>query len=136
MSTLKKSLQSLKPDSLEIDVVRTMARALPANGLATSVDASVRKVVERPGHAAWSAPFVWQAAERLLVLDAAARGRWVLAEWRFGEERPGYIETFRAGYASPREAMGALMARALADGDLAAMTAAAGLDAWYSERTR
>jgi len=135
MSPLRMSPESLEPDANELDVVRTMVRALPANGLATGVDASVRKVVERPGRAARSAMFVWQVDSRVLVLDATLPGRWVLGELRSGDDAPGYTESFRAAFASPREAMGAMMARALADGEDALVAISAGLDAWYGQRT-
>lgn len=132
MTTMRSFSRS--SDRFETDVIRTMALALPANGVATTIDACVRRVVERPGFAARQAPFIVQHDRRILVLDATTPGQWMLAEFCFRAPRAGYREVFRARYASPREAMGALLARSLADGEEAATTAAAGLDAWHGSR--
>ena len=132
MSMMRFSSRPSEPR--KIDVIRSMARALPTNGLATTIDACVLRVTEGTEGVSRPGPYIAQHQQRTLLLDAAAPGSWVVAEFRFDEPRVGYREVFRARYASPREAMGAFLARALADGEPAVTSAAAGLDAWYGAR--
>ncbi len=77
------------------------------------------------------APFVWQHERRLFLLDRAARG-WVAAELRFDADDCRYVEVRRATYRWPREAAGALTARAVALGDAVLARLAHDLAAWVS----
>ncbi|MEA2582759.1 MAG: hypothetical protein QOF33_844 [Thermomicrobiales bacterium] len=76
-------------------------------------------------------PFVWQHGRRLLLLDDEQRG-WVMAELRFDVERCRYVEVRRATYRWPREAVGAILSRALASGYDAAEDSACSLRQWLS----
>jgi hypothetical protein len=76
-------------------------------------------------------PFVWQHGRRLLLLDDEQLG-WVVAELRFDVERCRYVEVRRATYRWPREAVGAVLSRALASGDAAAEDSARSLHHWLS----
>jgi hypothetical protein len=76
-------------------------------------------------------PFVWQHGRRLLLLDDEQRG-WVMAELRFDVERCRYIEVRRATYRWTREAVGALLSRALASGYQAAEDLARSLCDWLA----
>ncbi len=76
-------------------------------------------------------PFVWQHGRRLLLLDDEQLG-WVLAELRFDVERCRYVEVRRATYLWPREAVGAVLSRALASGYAAAEDSARSLRQWLS----
>jgi hypothetical protein len=76
-------------------------------------------------------PFVWQHGRRLLLLDDEPRG-WVMAELRFDVERCRYVEVRRATYRWTREAVGAVLSRALASGDDAAEDSARYLNQWLS----
>jgi hypothetical protein len=87
-------------------------------------------VAAEPDHRA-PTPFVWQHGRRLLLLDDEHLG-WVLAELRFDVERCRYIEVRRATYRWPREAVGAVLSRALASGDDAAEDSARSLHQWLS----
>jgi hypothetical protein len=77
-------------------------------------------------------PFVWQRGRRLLLLDDESRG-WVMAELRFDVERCRYVEVRRATYRWSREAVGAIISRALASGQEAAEDAAGRLNAWLAK---
>jgi hypothetical protein len=77
-------------------------------------------------------PFVWQHERRLLLLDDEQRG-WVMAELRFDVERCRYVEVRRATYRWSREAVGAIISRALASGQSAAEDAAGSLNAWLAK---
>lgn len=74
-------------------------------------------------------PFVWQHGRRLLLLDDEQRG-WIVAELRFDVERCRYVEVRRATYRWPREAVGAVLSRALASGQSAAEDSARSLNLW------
>jgi hypothetical protein len=76
-------------------------------------------------------PFVWQHGHRLLLLDDEQLG-WVVAELRFDVERCRYVEVRRAIYLWPREAVGAILSRALASGGAAAEDSARSLRRWLS----
>lgn len=60
-------------------------------------------------------PFVWQQGVRLLLLDEDA-GIWSFAELQFVHGTCRYVELRRAAYEMEREAVGALLSRALASG--------------------
>lgn len=84
------------------------------------------------GDAAPPSPFVWQHGLRLLLLDDESVG-WVLAELEFDPETCRYSEIRRAVYEWEREAIGALLSRALASGDRAVREAAGTLNSWLLE---
>lgn len=79
-----------------------------------------------------SVPFVWQHDKRLLLLDEEQRG-WVLAELKFNPANCRYTEVRRALYRWPREAVGAVLSRALASGVDATEDAADRLNAWLNK---
>lgn len=98
---------------------------MPQNGERRAATAAPEPVHRAP------TPFVWQHGRRLLLLDDEYLG-WVLAELRFDVERCRYIEVRRATYRWPREAVGAVLSRALASGDDAAEDSARSLSQWLS----
>ena len=61
-------------------------------------------------------PFVIQNGEQLLLLDVDW-DFWNFAELRFESEELGYTQVRQIAYESPREAIGAILARALAQGN-------------------
>jgi hypothetical protein len=77
------------------------------------------------------APFVWQHGTRLILLDDDPRG-WVMAELSFQAELCRYVEVRRAVYSLTREAIGAVLSRALASGEHAAVDVALSLHEWLS----
>lgn len=77
------------------------------------------------------APFVWQHGTRLILLDDD-EGGWVMAELRFQPELCRYVEVRRAIYSLTREAIGAVLSRALASGNHAAVDIALSLHDWLS----
>jgi hypothetical protein len=76
-------------------------------------------------------PFVWQHGRQLILLDDDPMG-WVMAELRFDDELLHYVEVRRAVYPLTREAIGAVISRALASGDHAAVDTALSLHDWLS----
>ena len=76
-------------------------------------------------------PFVWQYGRQLILLDDDPEG-WVMAELHFDVELCRYVEIRRAVYPLTREAIGAVISRALASGDHAAVDTALGLHEWLS----
>lgn len=78
-------------------------------------------------------PFVWQRGRRLLLLEREM-GAWVLAELQFEPDICRYTELRRAFYRWEREAVGALLSRAIAYGDQAAAESAVLLDDWMRRR--
>lgn len=74
-------------------------------------------------------PFVWQHGPQLILLDDDKAG-WVMAELRFDSELCRYVEVRRAVYDLTREAIGAVISRALASGDHAAVDTALCLHDW------
>ncbi len=58
-----------------------------------------------------SPPFIWHDGQRVFILGVEPVG-WVTAEFRFDQSRLAYVEVHRAIYHWPREAVGALLARA------------------------
>jgi hypothetical protein len=63
-------------------------------------------------------PFAIQNGNQLLLLDVDAAA-WHVAELQFQAEDCTYTEVRRASYDMPREAIGALLSRALAEGETA-----------------
>ena len=63
-------------------------------------------------------PFAWQNGNQLLLMDVD-QGGWQFAELVFVPGECRYIELRRSTYEWPREAVGALLSRALASGDSA-----------------
>jgi hypothetical protein len=106
--------------------------AASATGTESAVagDSDAESPTERPVHRA-PTPFVWQHGRRLLLLDDEPRG-WVMAELRFDVERCRYVEVRRATYRWTREAVGAVLSRALASGNAAAEDSAKSLRQWLS----
>ena len=74
-------------------------------------------------------PFSWQHGRSLWILDREPTD-WVLAELRFDPGTCRYREIRRARYASPREAAGVLLGRAMALGEAEAEAIAARLASW------
>ena len=74
-------------------------------------------------------PFVWQHGSQLILLDDDSAG-WVMAELHFDSELCRYVEVRRAVYDLTREAIGAVISRALASGDHAAVDTALCLHDW------
>ena len=75
------------------------------------------------------APFVCQNGNRVLLLEARPLG-WILAELRFEPSTCRYTEVRRTRYRWPREAAGALLSRAFAEGDAIADRTDRDLRAW------
>jgi hypothetical protein len=86
---------------------------------------------QRPwfGAAAAPLPFVWQSGLRLLLLDEDGFF-WVFAELEFDPSICRYVEQRRAAYDTEREAVGALLSRALASGMTAVEQASQSLNQW------
>ena len=61
-------------------------------------------------------PFAIQNGDQLLLLDVDWQ-TWNFAELKFHSDDLGYTQVRRVDYASPREAIGAILSRALAQGD-------------------
>ncbi len=94
-------------------------------------------VDEQPGRSwavsTWPAaapqPFAWQTDDQLLLLDVDGP-HWLVAELRFVPEECRYVEVRCVSYNWPREAIGALLARALSNGDDALITTVEQLHAY------
>lgn len=93
--------------------------------------ATVAGVVPLPARPRAPMPFVWQHGTQLILLDDDPEG-WVMAELRFDDELCRYVEIRRAIYSLTREAIGAVISRALASGDHAAVDTALSLHEWLS----
>lgn len=78
-------------------------------------------------------PFVWQSGRRLLLLERE-QGFWVFAEFEFEPEICRYAELRRSFYQWEREALGALLSRAIRFGEEAATEAAELLEVWMRRR--
>jgi hypothetical protein len=76
-------------------------------------------------------PFVWQHGHQLILLDDDPKG-WLMAELHFDADLCRYVEIRRAAYPLTREAIGAVISRALASGDHAAVDIALTLHEWLS----
>jgi hypothetical protein len=66
-------------------------------------------------------PFAWQNGNQLLLLDHEGP-HWLVAELEFLPEECRYVEIRCMSFDWPREAIGALLARALSSGDEALIT--------------
>jgi len=66
-------------------------------------------------------PFAWQNGNQLLLLDVDGPN-WVVAELEFLPDECRYVEIRCIAFEWPREAIGALLARALSSGDDALIT--------------
>lgn len=84
-----------------------------------------------PGDAGAPVPFAWQHDRRLILLDEEQRS-WVMAELEFDPEVCRYVEVRRASYRWSREAIGAVVSRALASGPAAAVDSALAIDDWFA----
>jgi hypothetical protein len=80
-------------------------------------------------------PFAWQGGSRVLLLDRDDSS-WLLAELSFDQHECLYTEIRRASYESQREAIGALLSRALASGETALVDAVERLDRYMTQHYR
>src|SRR5215216_5271317 len=76
-------------------------------------------------------PFASQHGRQLILLDDDPEG-WIMAELHFDSDLCRYVEVRRAVYPLTREAIGAVISRALASGDHAAVDTALSLHEWLS----
>lgn len=79
-------------------------------------------------------PFSWQHGQTTLLLDEGMNAEWLVAELGFAESECRYVEWRRSSFDWPREAMGALLSRALIHGEDAATEAAEQLGRWMASR--
>jgi hypothetical protein len=108
-------------------------RAVNATGQFRPVTFSdTARTPERAGASRAPMPFVWQHGTQLILLDDDSVG-WVMAELRFDSDLCRYVEVRRAVYDLTREAIGAVISRALASGDHAAVDTALCLHDWLQE---
>lgn len=77
-------------------------------------------------------PFARQNGNQLLLLDAED-SQWLVAELIFDPELCKYVEIRRASYDEQREAIGALLSRALASGEKALIDTVEHLDSYMTE---
>ena len=77
-------------------------------------------------------PFAWQNGSQLLLLDVEAT-QWLVAELIFDADGCIYTEVRRAAYDSQREAIGALLSRALMYGDDALIDTVERLNGYMTE---
>jgi len=100
-------------------------------------DLSPRRLPSRAGvcDSFQQTPFAWQNGRRLWILDGRATD-WVLAEMVFEPQSCRYLEVRRSSYRWPREAAGALLGRALANGQPNAEDAARSLAEWATRTDR
>ena len=77
-------------------------------------------------------PFARQNGNQLLLLDIED-SKWLVAELVFDPELCCYVEIRRASYQQQREAIGALLSRALASGETALIDTVEHLDSYMTE---
>lgn len=77
-------------------------------------------------------PFAMQNGDQLLLLEVDG-AQWHFAELSFDRAACSYREVRRATYAIAREAIGALLSRALASGDTAMIDTVECLDAYLTQ---
>lgn len=77
-------------------------------------------------------PFARQNGNQLLLLDTEDSA-WLVAELIFDPELCSYVEIRRASYLEQREAIGALLSRALASGETALIDTVEQLDTYMTE---
>ncbi|MCC6793022.1 MAG: hypothetical protein IT336_15140 [Thermomicrobiales bacterium] len=95
------------------------------------VDKTAQQNQSRGGSDRAPTPFAWQHGRQLILLDDDPEG-WVMAELHFDSDLCRYVEVRRAVYPLTREAIGAVISRALASGDHAAVDTALSLHEWLS----
>ena len=78
-----------------------------------------------------STPFAWQHGARLYLLVSEWSG-WVLAELEFVPSACHYVEIRRTSYRWPREAVGALLSRALPAGEDATRQLIDDVTVWFA----
>ena len=78
------------------------------------------------------APAASGTSDAILGVPLNSLDGWVMAELRFDDDLCRYVEIRRAVYALTREAIGAVISRALASGDHAAVDTALSLHDWLS----
>lgn len=78
-----------------------------------------------------STPFAWQHGARLYLLVSEGNG-WVLAELEFVPSACHYLEIRRTSYRWPREAVGALLSRALPAGEDTARQLMDDVNIWFA----
>lgn len=78
-----------------------------------------------------STPFAWQHGARLYLLVSEWSG-WVLAELEFVPNECHYVEIRRTSYRWPREALGALLSRALPAGEDASGRLVDDVTVWFA----
>jgi hypothetical protein len=76
-------------------------------------------------------PFAWQNGDQLLLLDLDGAS-WLFAELHFRPDQCRYEEVRRTRYRWQREAIGALLSRALVNGDDALITTVEQLDRYMT----
>jgi hypothetical protein len=76
-------------------------------------------------------PFAWQNGNQLLLLDSE-EANWLVAELVFDPALCTYVEIRRASYPQQREAIGALLSRALASGETALIDTVEQLDTYMT----
>ena len=77
-------------------------------------------------------PFAWQNGSQLLLLDVEG-AQWLVAELTFNADGCIYTEVRRAAYDSQREAIGALLSRALSCGGDALIDTVERLNGYMTE---
>ena len=77
-------------------------------------------------------PFAWQNGSQLLLLDVEG-AQWLVAELTFNADGCIYTEVRRAAYDSQREAIGALLSRALSCGSDALIDTVERLNGYMNE---
>jgi hypothetical protein len=80
-------------------------------------------------------PFAWQNEDQLLLLDVDGP-TWLFAELHFLRDECRYEEIRRSSYQWQREAIGALLSRALLNGDDALIDTVEQLDTYMVEHYR
>jgi hypothetical protein len=95
------------------------------------VESTLRRSSTDEGSKRAPMPFAWQHGTQLILLDDDPEG-WVMAELQFDSDLCRYVEIRRAVYPLTREAIGAVISRALASGDHAAVDIALSLHDWLS----
>jgi hypothetical protein len=101
---------------------RPLPRQLPDNQCCSTMAGETRQCQAVPECLSPAPqPFAWQNDNQLLLLDVDGP-HWVVAELEFLSDECRYVEVRCVSFDWPREAIGALLARALANGDDALIT--------------
>lgn len=80
-------------------------------------------------------PFAWQNGDQLLLLDVDGPN-WLVAELHFLPDECRYEEVRRCSFQWQREAIGALLSRALLNGDDALINTVEQLDRYMNQHYR